>query len=474
MRMDLADTIDAALEQLQAGIPIPDILTHQPAHAEALGPLLDTVSSLDALRPVEMPTAEELLSDRNRFLSEITVAQIQPVSPGPLVRLGGWIAQRLPWRLTGTNKRRPKEGYRMSAILVKLILVLGMVVGSAGGTAALANNSLPDSPLYPAKLALEQLRLHAASGSVEEAEVHMNLAQNRVQEMMRLALADRVPGEATLLRLQTHLNQAFQLAAGLSDEEMQGTLTRARQMLQTQEQVMLQTQNQAHGAAQEPLGQALGLLRQARHQAETGLQEPQTFRWRYAHGSEAEPPGPGSPGGNPDCPSEDCEPAGEQYQNQHGPQPESPGPGGPGGNPEPPCTDCEPTGEQNQNGPQPEQPGPGGPGGNPDPPCTDCEPAGEQNGPQPEQPGPGGPGGNPDPPCTDCEPAGEQNGPQPEDPGPGTPGGNPDPPCTDCEPAGEQNGPQPEPPGPGDSGGDSGSPCTDCEPAGEGQKGGKP
>jgi hypothetical protein len=435
MTTDLTDTLDAALEQLQAHEPLSSVLARHPAHAEALAPLLEMTTALAAIRAVQVPSPEALLADKNDYLAEINRLQRQAVSPSPLVCLKERIAHPISWQLRGLTLQR-KEKRRMSALLIKASLVVSLIFGSAGGAAALAADSLPDSALYPAKLAMEQMRLSVVTDPGDQASLHLALAGVRVQEMQRLALAGDVPDEGSLLRLQKHLNNAFRLGAQLPEQDLLAFLADAQQKIQTQEQETMQVQAQVAGPGQEPLRQATRLLKQARQDVENGLQDPQGFRWRHTNGSEPDQPGPGQPGGNPE-PCTDCEPVGDQ--NQYGPGPDQPGAGEPGGNPEP-CTDCEPVGDQNQNGPQPEQPGLGEPGGNPEP-CTDCEPVGgqNQNGPGPEQPGPGEPGGNPEP-CTDCEPVGDQNqyGPGPDQPGPGEPGGNPEP-CTDCEPAGDQN-----------------------------------
>jgi hypothetical protein len=432
---------------------MPVILARHSHQAEALIPLLGAATMLATIRPVEMPTPEALLADRNDFMAEIGRLGHQAVPASPLVRLKEWIVHQIPRPSPSLTLQR-KERQRMSALLVKATLVLSMVFGSAGGTVALAGNSLPDSPLYPAKLTMEQMRLSATVDPADQAALHLSLAQERVQEMVRLALAGTVPGEPTLLRLETHLGQTLELAAQLPDDAMAGLLAQAQQMAQAQEQELSQTQMHVAEPAQEPLRQASRLLNQMRQEAEDGLQDPQTFRWRHGHGRPPEAPlqptVTPTPGGNPDCPTGECEPVGDEHR--YGPQPEQPSPGAPGGNPDCPTGGCEPVGDEHRYGPQPEQPGPGAPGGNPDGTCTDCEPAGDQHqyGPQPEQPGPGEPGGNPDGTCTDCEPAGDQHqyGPQPEQPGPGEPGGNPGGACTDCEPAGDehQNGQQPEPP----------------------------
>jgi hypothetical protein len=234
----------------------------------------------------------------------------------------------------------------MNVLLMKVILIVTLVLGPTGGAAAMAANSLPDTPLYPAKLAMEQARLNLTSDPAEQAALCMTRAQVRVQEMIRLALAGEVPDEAIQLRLRQHLHQALHLAAGLPDAEMADLLAQAEQMLRNQEQEMERAQMRAGEPAQEPLGHALGLLQQTRAQVRAGLQDPQTFRWQRGYGPQPEQPGPGEPGGNLDCPSGDCEPAGEQHQ--YGPQPEQPGPGEPGGNPECPSGDCEPAGDQHQ------------------------------------------------------------------------------------------------------------------------------
>jgi hypothetical protein len=151
----------------------------------------------------------------------------------------------------------------MSTLLIKAMLVVGLMFGSVGGTAALAAESLPDSPLYPVKLTMEEARLALSFGPTEQARLHLAMAQERTAEMQQLALQGDVPGEVTLARLQHHLNSAFQLAGQLPDAEMAKLLTEARQMSQTQAQV--------DEPAQKRLEQANQLLDQAGREVDAGL-----------------------------------------------------------------------------------------------------------------------------------------------------------------------------------------------------------
>jgi hypothetical protein len=465
MKRNLTDTLEIALEQLRAGEALPDILEQHSAQATELRQLLATAAELEPLRAVEMPTPERQAADRNRFLAEITRARRQTVSAGPLVRVKEWFAPLFTWQATATPIPR-REPRRMNVLMLKFVLVVTMLLGSAGGTAVAAANSLPGSPLYPAKLAMEQARLQVATDPSDQAQLHMILAQVRVQEMEQLALAGREPGEAVIHQLQQHLNQALRLAAGMPDQAMQGTLAQWQPKIQLQEQALQQAQVRAAEPAQEPLRLALQLLQQTRQQLQAGLEDGQAFRWQHALGLEPEDVADAAAG---ECP--DCEPVGDPYQ--HGPEAGQPSPGEPGGSQYRNCTDCEPAGDAHRFGPQPEESGPETPGGPGTGTCDDCEPAGDQHtyGPQPEQPGPGEPGGPAEPPCDGCQPVGDeyQYGPQPDQPGPGEPGGADEPPCDDCEPVGDQHqhGQPPAEPGPADSAGPGSGTCDGCTPEGE-------
>ena len=427
---DLTEVLALALQRLLAGEGIASILADYPGQPEALASLLHAATQLETLRPVELPTAEASQADRAQFLAQVVALQQQPVSLTLLERLKAWQVHIFPWRSLSPYQR--KEQRRMSTLLIKMTLIFGVVFGSAGGTAVLAANSLPESPLYPLKLTMEQTRTALTTDPVAQANLQLTLAQVRAQEMQQMALAGDVPDEAIQSRLQQHLNQAFQLAAQLPDGEMLPLLTRAQQMLQTQEQLLTQTQAQVGQPEQAALGQADQVLNQARQQAQAGLQDPQSFRWRYQHGTPEVSPTP--------CNAGECEPAGDQNQNQQRnqhqsqPGPQTPLPGGS-------CTsgDCEPAGDQNQyqhrNGPQ--TPEPSGS-------CTtgDCEPVGDQNQFQRQNqqrdtvPSPT-PGGGP---CNtgECEPVGDEHHYGQEADQPGGPHSTPD--CSgDCEPVGDQN-----------------------------------
>jgi hypothetical protein len=274
----------------------------------------------------------------------------------------------------------------MKMLNIRMILILSVIFTLTGATVALADSNMPGTPLYGTKLAIEQVRLKRITDPSQIANQHLALAQKRTQELTRLARAGEVPGESVRMRIEENLNAALQLCMQLGEGDRQGSLVQAQNMIQAQIRELNRVRAQATVPTQGSLDQTIAMMEAALIQVNAlsmGSNKPEGQTQ----------PGPGEPGGNPDCLSINCEPVGDQHQ--YGPQPEQPGPGETGGDPDCPSEGCEPTGDQHQYGPQPELPGPGVPGGNPDCPSEGCEPTGDQhqhhNDPQP--PGLGGSGG---------------------------------------------------------------------------------
>lgn len=434
--MEFVDILDIAAQRLTDGQSLPSILADFPAEADRLGPMLNIAVSLNQAFPVEMPTPDQLQADRQAFLAQVQFLQQQPVSAPPLVRLKNWIVDTFSWptfKLASQLSFQRKDQARMSSLLLKVMLIFGVVMGLTGGTAVMAANSLPDSPVYPLKLSMEQARLALTADPAGQATLHLEMAQVRAQEMMQLARRGATPDEAAQTRLRDHVNTALQVAARLNDTQMQDVLTQTRAMVRTQLQQLTQTQAQVGEPAQAALQQASQFLNRVGQDVAAGLEDPLTFRNRYGHNRPADAPDPSAPepernrqvgppeeppaagpgpNENPNCPGDTCEPAGDQNQNQnqyrHSQGDELPA--GPprqnryrqeaddasGSTPQnQDCPDCVPAGDENKYGQG------GGPHGDQD--CTDCMPAGDEN----KYGQGGGPHGDQD--CTDCVPDGDKN-----------------------------------------------------------------
>lgn len=97
-----------------------------------------------------------------------------------------------------------------------VIAVLVLVVGSSG-TVAASTDSMPDEFLYPVKLAAERVRLTLTPSELGKAELYLELADKRVNEI--IAMADKGKSgqvESTARRLNAHLARAAGLMAARS------------------------------------------------------------------------------------------------------------------------------------------------------------------------------------------------------------------------------------------------------------------
>ncbi|HEY83794.1 MAG TPA: hypothetical protein G4N96_01585 [Chloroflexi bacterium] len=287
MKTDFTDALDQALNHLQTGEASSKILAANPDLVENLAPLLETGASLQALRAVEMPSGQALAADRRDFLDEISAFASPPVPISFVARLKGWMDHFFPKQIPTPNVA-PKEQRQMSALLIKTVLVFGMIFGSAGGAAAMAAESLPNSRLYPLKLAMENAHLSMADTPAKQAELHLELTQIRAQEMAELAQQGNTPDASTMTRLQHHLEQAFIQAAQTPEPVMAGLLLQAQTILETQAQNLGKFQEHINEPTHTALQKASQLLHQAGQEAAEGIEAPKVFR---AHHSGSHPSG---------------------------------------------------------------------------------------------------------------------------------------------------------------------------------------
>jgi len=269
MRRNLASVLDQALARLRAGEPIPAILADYPADADQLAPLLEAAAQLRVLEAVEMPPTALRTTDRRRFLQEAAHIRSAPVSSAPLKRL-------IEWNLL---KRRARP---MLVPVVKILLVLGLIFGAAGGTAAAADASVPGDLLYPLDLAMEDLQLALTSDPAAEADLLLQQANERVEEMVRLVKRGEEVDEALLTRLHLHLSACLDRMAELDEPEMLRLMERLRLTIQAQTRLMSRLEEQTGDeASRQMLERTVRLMAEVQAMVEAGLEDPATFRLHY-------------------------------------------------------------------------------------------------------------------------------------------------------------------------------------------------
>jgi len=163
-------------------------------------------------------------------------------------------------------------------VLAKVILIVSLIFGGAGGTVLAAQGSLPGDALYPIKRLTEEIRIGAAADPQTQIDLHLELAQARVQEMQQLTAQQRAVPDSAPAQLQTHLQTALQQAAHLDNEPLQAALNQIQAHLMTQTQLM--TQARLNAPDDRGLRAAEQVLAQMRELAQLGQGDPQQFRAR--------------------------------------------------------------------------------------------------------------------------------------------------------------------------------------------------
>ena len=129
-------------------------LQKYPAQAAELEPLLRTALAVNSAAAVQPdPQAKA----RGRYQLQLKMAQICKPRRAPVF---GW---------------QPR--WAVAVVTVMLVLTLG------GGTVLAANGSMPGNPLYPVKIATENVRIKLAGSPVEKEAILATSANRRVAEI---------------------------------------------------------------------------------------------------------------------------------------------------------------------------------------------------------------------------------------------------------------------------------------------------
>jgi hypothetical protein len=190
--------LDECLERIVLdGETMEQCLRLYPEQAAELKPLLETVLSVKEASAIQ-PRPEFKARARYRFRSALGE------KTAPKHRsFFGWL---------------PRWATALAIVLVVLM--------AGGGTVAAASNSMPDSILYPVKLATENVQLALTTSELGKARLCANFADRRVAEIIYMAdRGDAHQVELITERLDDRLEMLVVLASELEAGESQQFLT---------------------------------------------------------------------------------------------------------------------------------------------------------------------------------------------------------------------------------------------------------
>ena len=187
---EFENILDECLDRLASGEALEHCLQSYPEQAAQLEPLLQMAQAVIKASAI-LPRAEFKARARYEFRSAL--------------------------QAEATKRRQPlfslRRRWSVALMVVSILLLAG------GGTAAAASNSMPDSPLYPVKLAAEQVQLTLTPSDIGKARLCAVLADRRVAEI--ICMADK--GDAQRVELATQrLDERLEMLTELASAEEEG------------------------------------------------------------------------------------------------------------------------------------------------------------------------------------------------------------------------------------------------------------
>ncbi|MBN1873659.1 MAG: hypothetical protein JXA33_05475 [Anaerolineae bacterium] len=225
--------------------------------------------TLKRLQPVPPPDSQAWMVGRQAFLAEAQSLTSQIVTSEREFRHK---KQSAPTRENARAKSRLFWRRSTMGALLKVVLVIGLLLGGTVGTVGASQHSLPGSLLYPVKLQIEDWRLASIRDPLPASSLALSLAQERVDEAVRLySNAVTIPTSLGT-RYQAHLAFALHAAGTLTASLKLQTQQRISQTLAIQQRTMAQLMQQLHtGAGQNLDAQVLAAMVQTAQRAQRGI-----------------------------------------------------------------------------------------------------------------------------------------------------------------------------------------------------------
>ncbi len=118
----------------------------------------------------------------------LAVKKAASIEPAP--EMAARVRYRLTSRLQAKGERKKSSIWQPRWATVIAGVLLFFLVGS--GTVVASSSSMPDSPLYPVKLAAEQVQIKLTRSKIRRAILYAELANKRVAEIAYMADAEKL------------------------------------------------------------------------------------------------------------------------------------------------------------------------------------------------------------------------------------------------------------------------------------------
>lgn len=280
---EFADVLDTCLDAVLAGrMSIEECLVRYGPHRAELEPLLRVAQRISPL--TLQPDPQRKLVARARFIEALYA---EPEKRGLRAWVAAFFDQAASFRL-GVRGAAP--------------IVVGLALVTGGSAVYASEQALPGAPLYPVKLAVEQVWVATAFDEESRLDVQLEIASRRLAEVDRAAsLGDANAVEAAASAYAATLQVAeeqLQRASGRGDGRAAG---RTEQQLTEHQRALATAVVAAPPAAREAVERARGQAARGTERAGlvSGNGPASATTGSSSQSSAADPAGPATTGASP-------------------------------------------------------------------------------------------------------------------------------------------------------------------------------
>ncbi len=244
MGQNFQTILNECLKELEAGQPLEAVLARYPEQADELRPLLLTAENLKAM-PIARPRSHVQQAGWQRFLGEAIA-------------------------LRRARERRPAFSlWRPLAAAASFVLVLFFLAG--GATVYAASRSLPDSPLYPLKLATEEARLWFVFDEDDRAGILLDQSETRMTEIRKLVQQGKPVEGNVLSAMRGRMTRATDIIN--KRDAPPELVARASELSARQEEILIVISGNVAAGDRDEYGSVLVVIHEVRIELQ-GLSEP--------------------------------------------------------------------------------------------------------------------------------------------------------------------------------------------------------
>lgn len=265
------ERLDRCLAQLNSGEADLETLLARPEPVEGQADELRTLLRVAALvraTPQPTPSPEAKEEGRRRLVRAAMERRRRQAAPAPSFR---GVLERVAAAWQSLVQPRPALR-RATVLIVALVMVLALT--SAGVTRAAAT-SLPDSPLYPVKLATEKIQLILTPSMVGKARLHIAFGERRLWETQALAEKGQGVDERVLQAMLDHTTSALEAIAQLPAEEREPLLGDFASLAEKEWMILKELKERIPPADHPPVDEAITISAQNQELAEEAQENPE-------------------------------------------------------------------------------------------------------------------------------------------------------------------------------------------------------